>query len=86
MTQSTSQWRIAVAGLMGAVLLAACSGTSNHAYTPPPAQPAQTTLLFSAFAEQVFDAGPNTTPVPVNGVNFTFDVNAAPMAFAALLM
>lgn len=58
-------------------LAAGCGG--DEAYNPPP--PPSTTVHFSFFVENILGASANSTPVPVNGVTFDYDVNDDPGAF-----
>jgi ABC-type Zn uptake system ZnuABC Zn-binding protein ZnuA len=64
---------------VGAILaLAGCDDSGGTVPTPPPTS---TTTRFSFFTEQILGDSANSTPVPVNGVVFDFDVNDDPNAF-----
>jgi hypothetical protein len=77
-----STWRIGVAGSAALAFLAACNdGSSPSPAAPPPSQGAD----FSVFVDQVFSNSANSTPVPLNGLQFIFDVNDDPTAFDALI-
>jgi hypothetical protein len=67
---------VAVAGL------AACN--EDDTTTVPPAT-VNSNIDFSIFATQAFSTSANSTPAPINTVNFTFDANDEPTAFDALI-
>ena len=81
--------RIAAAAMVAAASLAACNnggGTAPPSTGAPPPPPPPQMVDFSAFAEQAFAANADSTPVSLDGVNFTFDVNTDPGAFDGLIM
>jgi hypothetical protein len=43
-------------------------------------------VLWSTFVEHVFSNGGDTTPIPLDGLTFNFDVDDDPTAFDGLLM
>jgi hypothetical protein len=88
MININARWRISAVAFAAAASLAGCNSGNGGTVPPPiviPPPPAQT-VDFSAFAEKAFAANANSTPVSLDGVNFTFDVNNDPGAFDALIM
>ncbi len=82
-----AKWRFLAAASVVAASLAACHEDHNHgsaSNSPPPPPPAS--VDFSTFAKNTFAANANTTPISLDGVNFTFDVDNDPTAFDALVM
>jgi hypothetical protein len=85
MININAKWRISAAAVVAVVSVAACNNgggivpPSTGAPTPPQ------TNDFSVFAERAFAANANSTPVSLDGVTFTFDVNDDPGAFDALI-
>lgn len=89
MININAQWRLAAAAMVAAASVAAChngGGTAPPSSGAPPPPPPPQMVDFSAFTEQAFAANANSTPVSVDGVNFTFDVNTNPSAFDASIM
>jgi hypothetical protein len=86
MININAQWRLSAAAFLAAASLAGCGGSGGT--VPPstvaPATPPQI-VDFSVFAGQAFAANANSTPVSLDGFNFTFDVNTEPGAFDALI-
>lgn len=82
-----ARWRISAAALAAAACLAGCN-SGNGGTVPPPTvtPPAAQTVDFSAFAEKAFAPNANSTPVSLDGVTFTFDVNDDAGAFDSLVM
>jgi hypothetical protein len=72
-----------LAAVAACILVAAC-GDDGTTTTPAPKPPTQG-IAFSVFTNQLFSVNANATPVQVNGVNFYFDVDDTPDAFAALI-
>jgi hypothetical protein len=71
---------IYVGAALGTML--ALAGCGNGGTTvPTPSTPPSTTTKFSFFVESILGASADSTPVPVNGVVFDFDVNDDPNAF-----
>jgi hypothetical protein len=79
---STRRWRLLAAAGGLAALVAACNNDNDNTYTPPPVN---TQVPFTAFAQQAFTNPANSTPVAVNNINFVFDSNDDPTAFANLI-
>jgi len=86
MININAKWRILAAASVAAASLAACHNDhgNNSASTPKPPPPAP--VDFSTFAKNAFAANENTTPISLDGVTFTFDVDNDPTAFDALVM
>jgi hypothetical protein len=90
MININARWRISAAAFVAAASLAGCNsgsggiGPPSTVAPPPPTPPAQT-ADFSVFAEKAFAANANSTPVSLDGVTFTFDVNNDPGAFDTLI-
>jgi hypothetical protein len=87
MININAPWRILAAACVAATSLAACNsggGTVPPVTVAPPPPPQS--IDFSVFAKNTFAANPNFTPVSLDGVTFTFDVNNDPTAFDALIM
>jgi hypothetical protein len=83
-----ARWLISAAAFVAAASLAGCNSGNGGNVPPPPVMPpppAQT-VDFSAFSEKAFAANANSTPVSLDGVTFTFDVNNDPGAFDTLIM
>jgi hypothetical protein len=87
MININANWRTSAAAFAAAAALAGCNGGGG--IVPPatvtPTPPGQA-IDFSVFAEQAFAAKANSTPVSLDGVNLTFDVDNEPGAFDALIM
>jgi hypothetical protein len=87
MININAKWRISAAAFVAAASIAGCNGEGG--ITPPstvaPGQPPQVND-FSFFAQKTFAADANSTPVSLDGVTFTFDVNNDPGAFDSLIM
>ena len=71
------------AALIAAASLAACGG-DDHA--SPPAGTAVQYTQFSAFVKSTYALAANTTPIEINDLQFSFDVQDDPTAFDGLLM
>jgi len=87
MININARWRISAAAFVAAASLAGCNSGSGGIVPPStvaPPPPAQSTD-FSVFAEKAFAANANSTPVSLDGVTFTFDVNNDPGAFDTLI-
>jgi hypothetical protein len=81
MTTKISAWRLCAALTVTAAALAAC----NDDTTTVPPRTVNSSIDFSTFATQAFANSANSPPVPINGVNFSYDVNDEPNAFASLI-
>ncbi len=71
------------AAAIAAASLAACGGDDHG--TPPAATTPQYTQ-FSAFVKSTYALAANTTPLEINALQFSFDVQDDPTAFDGLLM
>ena len=86
MININAKWRIAAAAAVAAASVAACNngGGTVPPSTVSPVAPPQV-ADFSVFAENAFAANADSTPVSLDGVTFTFDVNNDPGAFDTLI-
>lgn len=79
------KWRYVAAVWVTAASLAAChQDNGSAASSNPPPQPS--TVQFSTFAKNAFAASANSSPISLDGVNFTYDVDNDPTAFDMLIM
>ena len=77
------RWRILAAA---SVVTASLVGCNDNTVTTPTRPPPQQDVPFSVFATQLFMAKASSTPVSVDGINFTYDANDDPSAFDPLIM
>lgn len=79
------RWCLAAAALAAAAL-AGCHNNNEGANANPVQPPAGSTLVWSTFVKQVYSYAPDSTPINLDGLMFTFDVDEDPTAFDGLLM
>jgi hypothetical protein len=83
MTYRNVKWIAAAATAVVIAALAGCGG--DDANPVPAASTPSGAVPFSIFANQAFSNSANSTPVAINNVNFTFDVNDQPTYFSGLI-
>ena len=78
------KWRYVAAVWVTAASLAACHQDNGSNSSNPSSQPSA--VQFSTFAKNAFAASANSSPISLDGVNFTYDVDNDPTAFDMLIM